>query len=243
MADNLNVGKDINNKEEKAKTFYSVNLTEGRIFVIFVSLVLLFVIIFFGVFLLISKINRSNYSRLDNNDNNSHSELNFYDSSIKKDETTDIDKKNNETTKVIISNNSNTEEIKEPEIKIDNSEPLYSSKFKEEKTKPVINTNNTKTNKEKAVTKTTTTTIKGSKAKKYVIQIGSYLNKETALEIENFYKKSGYPTYIQNYSKDGKIYYRLRVGPFLDKKTAENYLVNLKQSKYGKNSYISIINI
>lgn len=246
MADNI--GKDINNQNEKGKTFYSVNLTEGRIFVIFISIILILVIIFFGLFLLIAKINSTNsVSRRDNENIITNSELNFYDGSIKKDETTD--KKNDLTENIPINKSindnekltsENNDEKKESTIILDNSEVLYSSKFKNIENRTI---SSKKVSNEKKIVKSTTTTINNTiKTRKYVIQIGSYVNKEIALEIENFYKKAGYPTYIQNYPKDGKIYYRLRIGPFKDKKIAESYLISLKQSKYGKNSYISIIN-
>lgn len=246
MSDNFNIDKNNKESQKNSKSFYSVNLTEGRIFVIFVLLVLVFVILFFGIFLLISKINKDNYARnnINSEATNSNTTLNFYDAS-----------KNNKDVSNDIENESKIEQKEEtivkedkkeesPKINLDDSEMLYSSKFKK------VENSNSQKNIKKEIVKTTTTTInknnnisKTSTNKKYVIQVGSYVNKETALEIEDFYKKAGYPTYIQNYTKDKKTYYRLRIGPFKDKKTAENYLISLKQSKYGKNSYISIINI
>ena len=245
MSDNINLEKD-RQTQNKPKTFYSVNLTEGRIFIIFVSLVLIFVIIFFAIFLLISKISKNNFSTYKQANNESTTTLNFYDASAKDELTSDANnisdrdssKETNEKKENVVENK---EDKNEPKIKFDNSEKLKSSKFKN------VDESNFKS--KKSVSVTTTTTIKDKitnnvkSGKRYVVQVGSYLNKDTALEIENFYKKLGYPTYIQSYLKDGKTYYRLRIGPFKDKKVAENYLVSLKQSKYGKNSYISIINI
>jgi len=249
MSDNINLEKD-RQTQNKPKTFYSVNLTEGRIFIIFVSLVLIFVIIFFAIFLLISKISKNNFSTYKQANNESTTTLNFYDASAKDELTSDANnisdrdssKETNEKKENVVENKEDIKESNnEPKINLDNSEILYSSKFKN------VDESNFKS--KKSVSVTTTTTIKDKitnnvkSGKRYVVQVGSYLNKDTALEIENFYKKLGYPTYIQSYLKDGKTYYRLRIGPFKDKKVAENYLVSLKQSKYGKNSYISIINI
>ncbi len=74
---------------------------------------------------------------------------------------------------------------------------------------------------------------------RYVVQIGSFTNESKAKELEKFYQASGYPTYIKVANIDGKDYYRLRVGPFRDKSRANDYLNLIKNSKYGKDSYLS----
>ena len=170
----------------------------------------------------------------------------------------------------------NAETVEEPQLSIDNSEILYSSryqqnqKFKKDETKPTsaanqpaqaakVNTTakpaETKTASAAKPTEQKTTTAKTAepvktaktdtaskdKSVRYVVQVGSYTNKKIADEISQHYTKAGYPVYQQEFTKDGQTYYRLRIGPFKEKDRAENYLLSVKDSKYGKNSYISKI--
>jgi len=78
---------------------------------------------------------------------------------------------------------------------------------------------------------------------RYVVQIGSFNNENKAIELEKFYRLEGYPTYIKIANIDGKDYYRLRVGPFKDKNRANEYLNAIKNSKYGKDSYLSKVGV
>ncbi len=246
--------------QNKQKSFYSLNLTEGRIFIIFVSIVAILVIAFFSLFLIISKVtgsSKKNGNIVKTNDisdstTDKEYQFSFYDelsgSEIKSEETTDLQ---NEVLDIaeVKANEAVETEIKEPNIILDDSEILYSSKFqKENVVSDGSNKQKTTTTTIKKVVSVTKTTVKqtnstASSSKRYVVQLGSFQNKTTADNITEFYKKAGYPIYLQEFKKDGKIFYRLRVGPFKDKSYAENYLASLKKSKYGKNSYLSIIYI
>lgn len=245
--------------QNKQKSFYSLNLTEGRIFIIFVSIVALLVIAFFSLFLIISKVTGSSKktgnivsnSSIADSTTDKEYQFSFYDelsgSEIKSEETTDLQ---NEVLDIaeIKANETVEAEIKEPNIILDDSEILYSSKFqKENVVSDGANKQKTTTTIKKVVSITKTTVKQtnntSSSSKRYVVQLGSFQNKTTADNITEFYKKAGYPIYLQEFKKDGKVFYRLRVGPFKDKSYAENYLTSLKKSKYGKNSYLSIIYI
>ena len=261
----------------KEKSFYSLNLTEGRIFIIFVAIVILLVILFFSIFILISKISKSkdrtNNIYLENktekdavdNKNDEDYSFSFYNNLSNEEETTinnnkkeviEISKPNSDDIKVDVKDNIKTDNINEisnnePKIEIDNSEVLYSSKYNDnskfkKETVTIQKKDNSKTivkNENSTKNSQAVTSSNQIKNKRYVVQVGSYTNKKIADEISLYYSKAGYPTYLQEFSKEGKTYYRLRVGPFREKDKAENYLLSLKQSKYGKSCYISIIYI
>ena len=128
-----------------------------------------------------------------------------------------------------------------PEVKI-NDKISYSSNYaeKEEKvttppqpvTKKAVDT--VKVPAEKKVTKSAV------QEKKWIIQIGSFTSEKSANEIAGFYKKDNYPAYIKEFMKDGKTYYRLRIGPYDSDVKAQEALVKIKASKYGKDSFVSV---
>lgn len=78
------------------------------------------------------------------------------------------------------------------------------------------------------------------KIQKWVIQVGSFSTKKPADEIASFYKNAGYPVYTKEFVKEGRIFYRLRIGPFDSESKAKETLSNIKSSKYGKDSFISV---
>ena len=276
--------------EDGKKSFYALNLTEGRMFGIFIGIVIVLVAIFFTIFVTASKLSKpkANNMRVEKietkqtNTENTESDFSFYtdlvgENSVKQDsvvtkEVVKLESTNNETpnqTEVQTAQAVTTES--EPQVSIDNSEVLYSSRYQQnfKKEAPQAQTTPAKTNvatnstqtqqkaetaipvKTETATKTAETKTKPETkqavntktAERYVVQIGSYTNKNVADEITNHYAKGGYPVYQQEFSKDGKTFYRLRVGPFKEKDRAENYLISIKSSKYGKNSYISKIYI
>jgi cell division septation protein DedD len=245
-------------KDSKPKNFYSVNLTEGRIFIIFVAIILFIAVVFFGVFIFISQTSKNkavqNETLTTTPSNNDYTYYSDLTSELTKSDAvaeTSADK----TLKVEIKKE-NKSKISKPDdlsvIEVDNSEVLYSSKAKEISKEKILKKQNEKskitkkgetgTDKKAAVKKTekTANTVKESN-KKFVVQVGSFTNKTTALEIEAFYQKEKYPTYIKSIESSGKTFYRLRIGPFAEKVKAEKYLTDLKQSKYGKNSFISMV--
>ncbi|HPO49776.1 MAG TPA: SPOR domain-containing protein [Spirochaetota bacterium] len=266
-------------KEEKRdgekKGFYSINLSESKIILIFVAFVFVIVTGIFGTLIVMSNMSKNENKKVKVEENDKKgdenlSDYNFYSELTGEeyvtviDTTTDValvtdsDQKSNQVEEKL---SENVEDKKnENAAVLDDSEVIYSSKFDSDKknekieTKKEIKTSLKKTEPQKKenATKKETKKIKTTKntketivkknkvsTKKYVVQIGAFSNKKTADNILTFYQKGGYPIYIKEYTKDGKSYYRLRVGPFRDKNNAEKYLSSLKVSKYGKNSYIS----
>lgn len=266
-----------NGNEEGKKSFYSVNLTEGKIILIFVAFVFVIVVGIFGTLIVMSNMgNKKNLAEESNvKEENTTEDYNFYSELTGEDLTsvtevtsdvvkTEEIKKDDTVTDTNKTTLKETATVTDDKTGIDNSEVLYSSKInsenvenktilkketnttKVEKTeKKLTNTkaNNKTVTQKKTKEKSKTAKVENKKStiatKKYVVQIGAFSNKKTANDILSFYQDSGYPTYIKEYTKDGKNYYRLRVGPFKDKSNAEKYLTSLKNSKYGKNSYIS----
>lgn len=250
--------------DNRPKNYYALNLTEGRIFIIFISFIILLVVLIFGFLIIISNQNKSEninfkvdneeFETLDNNDFVFYSDLTGEpdtdlqlniektSSNIKLDnEENKVSKKDTNEFESKISDKKVVEEKSKSDdglVTLDDLDVLYSSTFDD---KIEIKKNPKK--QESAAAKTTYTKEESIKIsnKRYIVQIGSYINKETANDIEIYYKGRGYPTYIRSKNAEGKTYYRLRVGPFSKKNKAEEYLTALKKSKYGKNSYISIV--
>jgi hypothetical protein len=241
-------------EERKPKNYYTLNLTEGRIFIIFIAILIVIVLVVFSIALFNSSKKNSvtnlsvqdsqisnneladhytYYDRLGNNTLTNNSLANSSNSSISS-EANNIktDNLNNENNEIKLNDNS---------AKPDDSEVLYSSKFinnnksiDESKIKSLV----TKSDKKSNIKSNSSST---ERKIRYIIQIGSYTNKKLALEVSTYYEKIGYPTFIKEIESNGKKYYRLRIGPYKEKEKASNYLVKLKSTKYGKDSYISIV--
>ena len=290
---------------QEKKSFYALNLTEGRMFGVFIGIVLVLVAVFFAIMVTAFKLSKpksgpinirtETIEKKDSTTQNAESAFSFYsdlagEDAVKQDDvlTKEVIKVNQEVptqtsetqNAPAISQNAaadnNTETVEEPQLSIDNSEILYSSryqqnqKFKKDETKPAANqtaqTVKAAVQAKQSETKSAAAdkpaeqknsvanvktaepakpvkveTASKDKSVRYVVQVGSYTNKKIADEIAQHYNKVGYPVYQQEFSKDGQTYYRLRIGPFKEKDRAENYLLSVKDSKYGKNSYISKI--
>ncbi|MBQ2294641.1 MAG: SPOR domain-containing protein, partial [Spirochaetales bacterium] len=127
-----------------------------------------------------------------------------------------------------------------PEVKIEDK-ISYSSNYAEKEEKAVtppqpITKNAVDTSKpvEKKVAKSAV------QEKKWIIQIGSFTSEKSANNVADFYKKDNYPAYVKEFMKDGKTYYRLRIGPYDSDTKAQEALVKIKSSKYGKDSFVSV---
>ena len=80
---------------------------------------------------------------------------------------------------------------------------------------------------------------KPAQTEKFVIQIASYSTNQAAQNVFEFYKKAGYVGYVKAFEKDGKTFYRLRLGPYDTQEIAATTLTKVKASSYGKDAYIS----
>jgi len=251
----------------RPRNYYSLNLTEGRIFIIFIAFIILLVLVIFGFLILVSNNKKSEDINLqvENEDfkNIESSDFVFYSdlsgepeteinieltdtednkskiNSVKKEKNTldepfKLEVKEKEKEEIPITEKRTNENI----VKLDDSEVLYSSKFDDKV--EIKKTSTTKTYTQPVTTKKSSTTSVASN-RRYIVQIGSYLSQDIANDIHSYYETQGYPTYIKTKKSDGKTYYRLRVGPFKEKDRAEKYMASLKDSKYGKNCYISIV--
>lgn len=268
------------NEDFKQKNFYSLNLTEGRILVIFIFIILFITVLTFCITFIFfnkNKVDEVKLKKIESNnsisDNKKSQDYSYYGLSEESDSNLvnvySEDKKENENlinsdekslpSEINDKENSkkedklikyNQQQDKETDeiikankssdiIKTDDSEILYSSKYKE--------TNKSLNNKTELKSKAN---IKGKEnqqkkiiSKNYIVQIGSYINKKTAEEISGFYQKNGYHSFIVTKELNGKTYFRLRIGPFKERDQAIKYLSDIKKSKYGENSYLSIIYI
>lgn len=249
--------------QEKPKNYYSLNLTEGRIFIIFITILIIVCVVAFGVALIISNSRKSNDVNVNLTDENNLNSQNFsYYEELNEDNKVDSFAKtgteksnadNSDSFKLEVQENQleknavtveavKTESNSNEAVKIDDSEIIYSSKYSDD------SKTGEKTQKQTAVsiTKKTAATkavqkkeVKKEYQKRYIVQVGSYVNKKTAEEISLFYQIQGYPAYITETINSDKTFYRLRIGPFKEKNVAEGYLTSLKTSKYGDKSYIS----
>ena len=247
--------------QEKPRSYYSLNLTEGRIFIIFISVLIIITILVFSIAFIISSSNKRNspVTDIDKEDlevieDNDYVYHNYLDNesqgeSFLADNNSTDQEKEKQNQELFTKEGTDQKElqVKEKEInedneivKLDNNNVLYSSKHIEEKETAKVE------NKPQIIKKPTNTVVQKSPETKkreirYTVQIGSYLEKNTAEEISLFYKIQGYPAYIIEKTTGGKRFYRLRVGPFKEKEDAEKYLTSLKSSKYGKDSSIWVV--
>jgi predicted negative regulator of RcsB-dependent stress response len=65
---------------------------------------------------------------------------------------------------------------------------------------------------------------------KYYVQIGVYSKKDNADKTAATYKKSGYKTLVENYNKQGQVFYRVLLGSYNSKSQADYIKVRLEKS-------------
>jgi cell division septation protein DedD len=260
----------------KQKKFYSLNLSEGRILIIFICVVLFITVTAFCVTFLFFSKNKANDVKLKTTEstdltnntkkdyyglsNDSGSSLIDKESNGKEDvksndsieeknssaEINDDSNSKNESTTVADNKKKDGESIKsnlakneDNFVKTDDSEVLYSSKYNKNSKKNLKKSES----KPQANNKTKEKQQKKEILKNYIVQIGSYTNKKIAEDISTFYQKQGYSPFIVTKELSGKTFFRLRVGPYKEKDAAIKQLNDLKKSKYGDNSYLSIVYI
>jgi DedD protein len=77
------------------------------------------------------------------------------------------------------------------------------------------------------------TTSKAMSAKKpivsgWVVQLGSFSVQKNALKLRDRLRKKGHASFVENYTRDGKTSYRVRVGPELTRELAKKLKQTLK---------------
>lgn len=249
--------------EVKKKQFYSINLTAERVFLIFVLLVaIIAVIVVAFVFSTSSKPvtkNKDVASEEVIDEIVSNDDFAFFDDenamelldgeeavpvpekvtiTENKENTTEPENVANVTTEKSVTQKENV--ATKPEVKIEDK-ISYSSNYAEKEEKAItppqpVTKSAVETSKqtEKKVVKSAV------QEKKWIIQIGSFTSEKSANDVADFYKKDNYPAYIKEFMKDGKTYYRLRIGPYDSDTKAQEALVKIKSTKYGKDSFVSV---
>lgn len=68
----------------------------------------------------------------------------------------------------------------------------------------------------------------------WAVQAGSYGNEANARGVERKLAKHGYHAYISRFHKRGRIYYRVRVGPYTDRAAAEHIVSEVARAFGGR---------
>lgn len=266
MSDNMSqenentIKDDEVQNEGKKKQFYSINLTSERVFLIFVLIIAIIAVVVVAV------VFSTSSKSVTKNKNVASEEV--IDEIVNSDDFAFFDDENTTELldteevaaaeeapalapeKITISDNNEKENAKEtvkaekvaaakPEVKI-NDKVSYSSSYSEKSEVPSTpqpvqkSAVTAKAPAEKQAVKQT------AQGKKWIIQIGSFTSEKSAANIADFYKKESYPAYVKEFVKDGKTYYRLRIGPYDSDVKAQEALVKIKASKYGKDSFVAV---
>ncbi|MBW2216522.1 MAG: SPOR domain-containing protein [Deltaproteobacteria bacterium] len=83
----------------------------------------------------------------------------------------------------------------------------------------------------KITKKTDTRKATAKPVQQYVLQIGSFGDKSKATTLVNRLKKRDYPAYSLVASVDGKLYYRVKCGPFNTEKKADAFKKEIAQKE------------
>lgn len=62
----------------------------------------------------------------------------------------------------------------------------------------------------------------------WIVQLGSFTEEDNAQSLNEKLRKAGYPAFVEPLKKNGKISYRVRVGPEIKRSEADLLLKNLK---------------
>lgn len=68
----------------------------------------------------------------------------------------------------------------------------------------------------------------------WAVQAGSYGNEANARSVERKLAKHGYHAYISRFHKRGRIYYRVRVGPYTNRAAAEHIVSEVARAFGGR---------
>ena len=62
----------------------------------------------------------------------------------------------------------------------------------------------------------------------WVVQVGSFSSRENAIKLRNQLRKQGFTSFTESFEQDNQIAYRVRIGPQISRKKAEQLLQKLK---------------
>ncbi len=95
----------------------------------------------------------------------------------------------------------------------------------------IIPANETKAEKQAIEQKQTTTEGAGSATvglSAWIVQLGSFTEEGNAQSLNTKLRQAGYPSFVEPIKKDGKVSYRVRVGPEIKRSEADALLKKLK---------------
>ena len=95
----------------------------------------------------------------------------------------------------------------------------------------VISASENKAEKQAIEQKQATTEVEGSATvglSAWIVQLGSFTEEDNAQSLNTKLRKAGYPSFVEPIKKDGKISYRVRVGPEIKRSEADALLKKLK---------------
>ncbi len=110
--------------------------------------------------------------------------------------------------------------------------------------KPAVKKSVTKSSvvaKNKRGSKKTTAKKAPKTVKEYWIQAASYSSLSKAEWLRDELRRKGIASRIRTKVINGKTFYRVRIGPYVNKREAETFLSHLKAMKGLGNSYISVV--
>ncbi len=229
----------MNNNKKKPYNMYVLNLDAGRVFWLAIILVLLLILAFLSGYLIGKKRALKEISSLEEqgklavekvlNSDEDLSEYEFYNLSL-----------NSQKEKNLPSSPEkyNQEKILEekPEVYKDTEKNEEKEIFKRltEKTTPSDTCEKYKSiSKEREVIKNKATLFR-----EFYVQVASCRDKSNAYSIRNKLVREEYPVVINKSVVNGKVFYRVKVGPFKSLTLARKVLAMLKAKKEYRNSFI-----
>ncbi len=125
---------------------------------------------------------------------------------------------------------SNTIEPMNIELKNIGSEKVQEKNKQDIVVEKVVSENEKISSKKEAVKKEVQNDVKvdvGLSA--WIVQLGSFTDEENAESLNEKLRKAGYPAFVEPLKKDGKMSYRVRVGPEIKRSEADFLLKRLKE--------------
>jgi len=96
----------------------------------------------------------------------------------------------------------------------------------------VLSASENKAEKQAMEQKEATTEVEGSTTvglSAWIVQLGSFTEEDNAQSLNTKLRQAGYPSFVEPIKKDGKISYRVRVGPEIKRSEADSLLKKLKE--------------
>lgn len=116
---------------------------------------------------------------------------------------------------------------------VDSDKDILPSKQPKKPAKSVVSKSDMADKPSPKITGSTVTTTKSGTIKSspsaWIVQIVSLTNSRRALELRDKLKKLAFPAFVEEITKDGKKFYRVRIGPELKRNEAEALQQKIKK--------------